>query len=181
MKYQARTQLSKRMIIHGLLILLFWLTGTVCTHAQTPGIHELPEIDEINRIIDTHPPPSGVLFVVYEYEYDALEWVVPRLSEYVRLLRAQHPNLAISVVSHGDEILALPLQEKHLFHRVHKEIQTLAEQHQVPFHVCGAYAAFNGLSEEDFPDYIDVVPFGPAQINDYKMVGYEAIDLGLTW
>jgi intracellular sulfur oxidation DsrE/DsrF family protein len=181
MKYHARTQFSKHLFFHSLLIFLFWLAGTTCSHAQTPGIHELPEIDEINSIIDSHPPPSGVLFIIYEYEYDALEWVVPRLSEYVRLLREQHPDLAISVVSHGDEMLALPLQEKHLFPRVHKEIQELAEKYQVPFHVCGAYAAFNGLSEEDFPDYIDVVPFGPAQINDYKMVGYEAIDLGLTW
>jgi len=181
MKFHVRKQLLKRLLFPGPLIFLFWLTVIVCSHAQTSDTNELPEIDEINKIIGAHPPPSGVLFVIYEYEYDALEWVVPRLSEYVRILRAQHPDLAISVVSHGDEMLALPLQEKHLFPRVHKEIQKLAEQYQVPFHVCGAYAAFNGLSEEDFPSYIDVVPFGPSQIADYRMVGYELIDLGLTW
>jgi hypothetical protein len=42
----------------------------------------------------------------------------------------------------------------------------------VPVHVCGTYAGWRGLTEEDFPEHINVSASGPAQINDYKSVGY---------
>ena len=41
-----------------------------------------------------------------------------------------------------------------------------------------ACAEVNSLSEpEDYPDYIDVSPAGPAQINDYLKLGYIMLDL----
>jgi hypothetical protein len=32
------------------------------------------------------------------------------------------------------------------------------------------------MTAEDFPDYVDVAPSGPAQINQYRELGYVVID-----
>ena len=142
---------------------------------------ELPEIDEINWITEQQSPPQGVVFDIREYDVDALEWVGPRLVRYVELLRARFPDIPIAVVSHGDEMLALKKSNHDQYKRVHKLAKQLVNDYNVNFHICGSYVAFNELMVGDFPDYLDVVPFGPTQIADYREVGFEHITLELTW
>ena len=142
---------------------------------------ELPEIDEINWITAQQLPPQGVVFDIREYDVDALEWVGPRLVRYVELLRARFPDIPIAVVSHGDEMLALKKSNHNQYKRVHKIAKQLVNEHHVIFHLCGSYVTFNGLIVGDFPDYLDVVPFGPTQIADYREVGFEHVTLELTW
>jgi intracellular sulfur oxidation DsrE/DsrF family protein len=142
---------------------------------------DYPELADIQAMVNAKKPPEGIVFVVNDYNEDALEWVTPRLLRYVDLLRARYPELPVSVVSHGDEILALTTEQRELYSKIHKDIQKLVNKYHVRFHVCGAFAAFNGLSNGDFPSYIDVVPFGPSQIADYRMVGFVLMDLELTW
>jgi len=43
--------------------------------------------------------------------------------------------------------------------------------------VCGTHASWRDKTPEDFPDYVDVVPSAPVQINDYEALGYEVIVL----
>ena len=38
-----------------------------------------------------------------------------------------------------------------------------------------AHAGWYGISEEDFPAYVDVVPAGPIQIDQYRELGYRVI------
>lgn len=142
---------------------------------------ELPELDEIAWLVSQDAPPPGVIFEIREYDEDALFWVAPRLERYVEMLRGRFPNLPIAVLSHGDEMLALTSANGEAFARVHRIARRLVADYGLAFHVCGAFAAMNGLTADDFPDYIDVVPFGPSQVADYRDVGYELISLELTW
>ena len=45
----------------------------------------------------------------------------------------------------------------------------------IPVYVCGTYAGWRGLSDEDFPDYVNVAAAGPAQINDFVALGYSRV------
>ncbi|MEA3276150.1 MAG: DsrE family protein [Pseudomonadota bacterium] len=142
---------------------------------------EYPEAQEIETILTADSPPAGVLFSVLEYNEDALEWIVPRIEHYVSLLRERYPDLAIVIVSHGDEMLALREEEKWLYRDVHQRIQRLAEELGITFHVCGAYAMANGIDESEFPQYVDVVPLATTQIQDYRELGYTVITTELSW
>jgi len=161
-------------------IIGLFLSAFLAVSANEPT-NDLPELDEIQNILQADRPPTGIVFTIYEYEEEALEWVIPRLSHYVYLIRRSFPALPIAVVSHGDEILTLTREQAPIFRDIHKMIKALVRKQHLSFHVCGSYAAYSGLSEEDFPDYIDVVPFGPSQITDYQAIGYQLIELGLTW
>lgn len=163
------------------LYLLLFLSIALSLACANERPREFPEFDEIMAIIHADSPPEGVVFTVYEYEEDALEWVIPRLSYYIDLLRGHFRELPIAVVSHGDEIFSLTLEQRSIYKGLHAEIQKLVNRQSIEFHICGSYAAYNGLTEQDFPDYIDVVPFGPSQIKDYERVGYRMVELGLTW
>lgn len=142
---------------------------------------ELPELDEIDWLVGQERAPPGVIFEIREYDEDALVWVVPRLERYVQILRKRFPDPSIAVLSHGDEMLALTSANREAFARVHRIARHLVEDYDLTFHVCGTFAAMNGLTTGDFPDYIDVVSFGPSQVADYKDLGYELIGLELTW
>ena len=90
-------------------------------------------------------------------------------------------NSQSRVLSHGDEVIALTATNAIEYAGVHDTIRKITEKYGVDFQVCGAFAAFNGLSEGDFPSFIDVVPYGPSSISDYRSLKFELIDLELTW
>jgi intracellular sulfur oxidation DsrE/DsrF family protein len=142
---------------------------------------DYPEASEIDALLTAETPPSGVLFNVLEYDEDGLEWLAPRIDHYIRQLRRRYPQLPIAAVSHGDEMFALRDSERWLYADVHRLIQRLVEEQEVTFHVCGAYAAANGVDEGEFPQYIDVVPLATTQMQDYRELGFTVISTELSW
>ena len=61
--------------------------------------------------------------------------------------------------------------------QAHGIVEQLAVKDDIEVHVCGTYASWFGVSENDFPKYINVAPAGPVQINNYEQLGYELITL----
>lgn len=142
---------------------------------------DFPEQVFVNQVLSADSPPAGVIFTVREYDEDALYWVLPRVEKYMLELRQRFPKLSIAMVSHGDEIISLSQDNKRNHKTTHKLLQKLVTQNDLLFHICGAMARMNGLDPDDFPDYVDVVPYGPAQVEDYLSLGFELVDLELTW
>ncbi len=142
---------------------------------------EFPEQVFVNQVLKQDTPPPGIIFTVREYDEDALYWVLPRVEKYLLELRQRYPKLQIAMLSHGDEIVSLTSDNRKNHKTTHNLLQKLVTQHGLLFHVCGTMAEMSGLDPEDFPDYVDVVPYGPSQIEDYQHLGFVLIDLELTW
>lgn len=172
---------SIRLVIIGLFLLLgaTWHSAISAPCPASLDHVELPERYDVEFMI-SRDRPEGVVFHIYEQEEDALEWVLPRIVLYTRWIHEVWPEIPVAVVTHGSEMLALASAETETYPQVHKYAQELAES-DVMIHVCGTFSQTMGLSVEDFPRYIDVVPFGPAQIEDYRYLGYKVIDVELTW
>ena len=111
---------------------------------------------------------------VVEGNGDALKWAIPAVNKYVKQLRERFPDIGLAVVSHGSEQFGLMKSEQKEKAEVHKTVQSLVAS-DVPVHVCGTHAGWFDIAPEDFPDYVDVSPTGPAQINDYLALDYELI------
>lgn len=141
---------------------------------------ELPELEQINEILNAGEAPPGIVFVIYEYDESALTWIMPRLVYYVTLIHQRFPGLSVAVVSHGEEMLSLTKENADIYPEAHFDLETLVKELDVLFHVCGSFATLNDIAESDFPDSIDVVPFGPAQVSDYKSLDYVVIDAELS-
>jgi len=142
---------------------------------------ELPEMEEVNKILHGSNKIEGVVFTVYESDESALAYIMPRLLYYVSLLKKKFNNLPVAVVSHGDEMLSLTLENIDYYPEVHSNLKKMVNDWDVYFHVCGSFARLNDLELQDFPDYVDVVPFGPSQISDYESLGYKRIDLEIEY
>lgn len=142
---------------------------------------ELPEIEELNQILDGSNKIEGIVFTIYESDESSLTDLVPRLLYYVFLIKNKFNNLPVAVVSHGDEMLALTVENSDYYPEVHDNIKKMVNLFDVYFHVCGSFARLNDLDIQDFPDYIDVVPFGPSQIKDYQSLGYKTIELEVEY
>ena len=131
--------------------------------------------EEIQSIINSEEP-AGVVFDVISGDEDYLREALPAIQGYIKTLRNKFPELAIAVVTHGREQFALQKQIKPAYKKVHRQVQSLLAD-DVPVHVCATHAGWRGVSEEDFPDYVDVAAAGPAQVNDYVSLGYIKIIL----
>jgi len=139
-----------------------------------------PEQSLVDNIV-SKAEPDGVAFLVMEHDEEALQWVIPRVTHYVRQLRKKWHDLPIVVLSHGDEMFALQSQYETLYASLHEGVRSLVEDYDVLFQVCGSYAYLSDIDASAFPRYVDVVPFAPAEIDNYRQMEYRIINLELTW
>ncbi|MEE9351000.1 MAG: DsrE family protein [Thiotrichaceae bacterium] len=163
--------------------LFFSLTGThsvyaKCSESVSRPDESMEELEEVEWLIKH--PPSGIIFTIREYDDEAFSWVAVRLNYYIYKLRGAHPKLSIAVLAHGDEVGSLSKASTKKYLKLHHLIQSWNKQ-DVITHACGSMAHMLGLDESSFPGYIDVVPYGPSQVKDYVELGYEHIELELTW
>ena len=128
--------------------------------------------DQIDDILAAGTAPPGVVFEVVSGDPDLLNEVLPAIQENIRRLRTRFPGLDIAIVTHGEEQFALTADSRENAPQLHAIAETLVEDEQVSLHVCGTYAEWNGVSAEDFAEFVDVAATGPAQINDYRALGY---------
>lgn len=149
-----------------ILILLLLLSLQPAALASSLG--------EVEALLGEANPPEGVVFEIIEGE-QGLRWAMPQIVHYSKRLRARFPALPIAVVSHGREEFALQRSKRNEFAEVHKLVQGLSLQQDIPIHVCATHASWYHVKPEDFPDYIDVAPTGPAQLQAYEELGYELI------
>jgi intracellular sulfur oxidation DsrE/DsrF family protein len=141
---------------------------------------KLYELDVVNEIINSDTIENGIVFTIYDYDEDALTWVIPRILHYISLVRNKNKDLPIAIVSHGEEMLSLTNENRQFYYELHSILKDLNDSAGIYFHVCGSFARLNDLDESNFPYYIDVVPSGPEQIRDYESVGYQRVDMEET-
>ena len=128
----------------------------------------------LEKILAADKAPTGVIIEIVTADQDALSWALPLAKTYIKQLRRQYPKLPIAIVTHGREQFALQKARARTQQKVHSLTESLNKE-DVPLHVCGTYAGRRGLAAEDFPDYVDVAPAGPAQVNDYLALNYRLI------
>lgn len=141
---------------------------------------EFPELADIREMI-VKGRPEGVVFLVMDHDTEAYYWVLPRLERYVEMLREEWSDLPLAVLSHGDEIFSLLAKNEGEYSSFHRRMRELVTTYQVEVQVCGAYAALSGVDESEFADFVGVVPSAPAQITDYRQIGFEVVSLEPTW
>lgn len=137
---------------------------------STPGFAN----DDLQRVLNMAEAPDGVVFEIVDSDEQALEYILPRVRKAIEQLRQRFPQTDFAVVSHGREEFALQSQYQQSLPDIHRQVQKLVTD-DVPVHVCETHAGWYGVSAEDFPDYVDVAPTGPGQINLYVEMGYELI------
>ena len=130
----------------------------------------------IDKVLQAKEEPAGVVFEIATGKNDSLNWALPQVKTYIDQIRQRFPNIHIAVVTHGNEQFALQKNKQKTEAPVHSLTQQLVKD-GVALHVCGTHAEHKGITEEDFPEYVNVAAAGPAQINDYKSVGYILIKI----
>ncbi|TNF98320.1 MAG: hypothetical protein EP297_08400 [Gammaproteobacteria bacterium] len=132
--------------------------------------------NDINEILELDEEPSGVVIEIVESNEEALRMLLPEIKQIIDQLHDRFPRLSIAIVSHGREQFALTKNNTEENQDIHNGIRQLVDN-DIDVHVCGTHASWYDVSPEDFPDYVDVAPAGPAQINDYRNLGYIHIQL----
>jgi len=133
--------------------------------------------DEIQDILKSNERPVGIVFEIVSDNADELREAIPEVKTHINALRKRFPGLDVAVVSHGQEQFALTKDNNKKYNKVHREIKSLVKDAGVPVHVCETYASWYNIEAGAFPDYVDVSPTGPAQINDYLALDYTLVTI----
>jgi len=130
--------------------------------------------DDIDALLQRSEPPHGIVFEIVESDESALEELLPVVQSAIQRVRARFPQTEFAVVSHGREEFALQTAYQNEYAQIHQQVQALVAE-DVPVHVCETHASWYAVSADDFPDYVDVAPTGPGQIQLYLELDYELI------
>jgi len=149
------------------------LLGTLCFAAPLNLALADAEAD-IAFLVNAKQPPAGVVFEVVEGDAQAWESVAGQIGDFIARLKQASPTMKFAVVSHGREEFALLSENQSQQPRLHAAIKNLVAQN-VPVQVCGTHAGWQNKTRKDFPDYVDVVDAGPAQILQYQRQGYALV------
>jgi len=131
----------------------------------------------VDDILKQQHAPPGVVFEIVSGQPKLLDKLLPHLKTDIKRLRKRFPDLSIAIVSHGLEQFALTTKNRQDSKTAHNLVQQLVNEREIKVHICETFASWQGISAEDFPDYVNVSPAGPAQINDYLELDYELITL----
>jgi len=130
---------------------------------------------DIKFILQASNPPAGIVFEIVEGKRDDLAWAIPQTQDYIRQLKEKFPAMKFAVVSHGSEQFGLLKSESTQQAQMQTKVRSLVTDQNVPVHICGTHASWFHKTAVDFPDWVDVVPVGPAKIRDYQRSGYALI------
>lgn len=128
----------------------------------------------LEQILKRTDAPDGVVFEIVDSDEQALESILPRVNQAIKKIRNRFPKTKFAVVSHGREEFALQSRYQQSLPVIHQQVRSLVAD-DVPVHVCETHAGWYGVTAEDFPEYVDVAPTGPGQINAYLEMGYALI------
>lgn len=138
------------------------------------GPHSALASDELEALLSRDAAPYGVVFEIVEGDEAALTELLPRVRSAIQEIRARFPQTEFAVVSHGREEFALQSQYRGEYAELHRQVEAMVSE-EVPVHVCETHAGWYGVTAEDFPEYVDVAPSGPAQLAAYREMGYDLI------
>ncbi len=130
--------------------------------------------DDIDALLAQSQAPHGVVFEIVESDENALEEILPKLRSAIEKLRARFPRAEFAVVSHGREEFALQTKYQQENTAIHQQVRSLVAD-DVPVHVCETHAGWYGVNARDFPEYVNVSPTGPGQVDLYQELGYELV------
>jgi intracellular sulfur oxidation DsrE/DsrF family protein len=128
--------------------------------------------DPLEALLARPAAPPGVVFEIVDRDPRALEVALPWVKRAAQRLRQRFPTLPMALVTHGQEMFALQTTALEAHPAVHRLAASLARDDGIPVHVCETYAGWRGLAVEDFPDFVDVAPAGPAQVRSYQALDY---------
>ena len=129
--------------------------------------------NDIESILKDKQAPEGIVFEIVSAEAGLLSKLLPTLKQDIIRLRKRFPDIPVAIVTHGTEQFDLTTDNKKTASIAHNLVEELVKSNDVDVHVCGTHAGWSDVMPEDFPDYVDVSPAGPTQINDYQELGYE--------
>lgn len=132
--------------------------------------------NDLTTLLNEKRPP-GVVIEITSGDPLYLKKIMPELKNDITKLQNKFKNLPIAIVSHARESLILSKEGSLKHTKLHKQIKNLSNQSNTTVHVCGTYASWFNISESEFPEYINVSPAGPVQIDDYTELGYTHIEL----
>ena len=129
---------------------------------------------DVQFIVQSQSVPVGVVFEVVKGDENALQWAVPKIKNFIALLKSKSPNIKFAIVSHGTEQFGLLKEHQKENQTVQQAVKSLVAD-GVPVAVCGTHASWYNKVKEDFPEYVEVAPAGPQRILEFQRLGYQLI------
>lgn len=154
------------------------LFGILCCLCALSSV-SATELEDVARVLERQTAPAGVVFEMVGGDADSLNIALRRTEAYVTKMRKKFPEANYVIVSHGLEQFSLLKQNETDNPELHKRVESLVKDRNIPVHVCGTFAEMNQVDTDDFIRSVRVAESGPQQIQDFVEQGFILIEMEL--
>ena len=154
----------------GLLFFFLFLSGSIYAG----------ELEDVTKLLTRDSAPVGVVFEMVGGDGESLNIALRRTQAYVKKLRKVFPETKYAIVTHGLEQFSLLEHNQEDNPDLHKRVERIVKDENIPLHVCGAFAEMSDIDTKDFIKTVDVSDSGPLQIQEYVEKGYVLIEMELN-
>ena len=148
----------------------------LCLQLSSGALAVSSYVEDIQLLLNSNQAPEGVVFEIVNRDKLYLDWALKETDDLSVRLRHKFPHLDIAIVSHGSEQFALKQSRLQSNESLHDIVKSLVKR-DIDIHVCGTLAERKGVDIKEFSALVNVSAEGPAQINDYIMLGYIKIKI----
>ena len=137
------------------------------------------ELEDVTKVLQLKTAPVGVVFEMVGGDADSLNLALRRTEAYVSKMRKVFPDAKYVIVSHGLEQFSLLEHNREDNPELHKRVESIVKNKDIPLHVCGAFAEMNEVDPKEFIKSVQVADSGPLQIQEYVEQGDILIEMEL--
>ena len=138
------------------------------------------ELEDVTKLLAQKSAPVGVVFEMVGGDGESLNIALRRTQAYVKKLRKAFPKTKFAIVTHGLEQFSLLEHNQEDNPDLHKRVERIVKDENIPLHVCGAFAEMSDIDTKDFIKTVDGSDSGPLQIQEYVEKGYVLIEMELN-
>lgn len=135
-----------------------------------------------DEIIDPAPPPvqtSGFvdrdgryMFAITLHTPEAIDALLTRAEQLATDLQKQDHRTGIALVLHGPEVEYFSNKHYGRYKSLVDKAARLNASGTVEIKICQTQMRFLGIKEDEIPDFVELVPFGPDEIKRLERSGY---------
>jgi len=118
--------------------------------------------------------PKKYVFDIILHEADAIDRLLSRAEKLARE-RPVPADTGIALVLHGPEVEFFRQKNYARYRAIVDRARRLDRAGIIEVKICRTRMRAHGIQDHEVPDFVEVVPFGPAEVERLKKLGYVSL------
>ena len=171
-------QVLALVVAGGLLFAVAWVF--ILPEAEQPGavVSPVDRAEKTLPAVNTPPAfnqvPARTVLDVSVHSIEGLKVLFDRAEELAMTPRPKGEDASVVLVLHGPEVEFFSIKNYDKYKAIVDQAARLDAFDVVDVKICQTMMGVRGIEQNDIPSFIELVPYGPGEVEQLKQEGYVA-------